>query len=76
MSAAPAEVAEPADNAVLLEARGAVIGEAPRAAVHIAATPRHLAFSLYLFDDAGDLLITRRALHKRSSGLLPEWSEP
>jgi hypothetical protein len=46
----PAEVAEPADNVVLLDARGAVIGEAPRTAVHTTATPRHLAFSLYLFD--------------------------
>jgi hypothetical protein len=33
MSGALAEVAEPADNVVLLDARGAVIGEAPRAAV-------------------------------------------
>jgi isopentenyl-diphosphate delta-isomerase type 1 len=59
-------VAEPADNVVLLDARGAVIGEAPRDSVHSTATPRHLAFSLYLFDDAGDLLITRRALDKRT----------
>jgi hypothetical protein len=47
----PAEVAEPADNVVLLDARGAVIGEAPRTAVHTTATPRHLIFSIYLFDD-------------------------
>jgi isopentenyl-diphosphate delta-isomerase len=68
MRGAPAEVAEAGDNVVLLDARGAVIGEAPRAAVHIAATARHLALSLYLFDDAGDLLITRRALGPERRG--------
>jgi hypothetical protein len=40
MSGASAKVAEPADNVVLLDARGAVIGETPRAAVQTAATPR------------------------------------
>lgn len=59
-------MAEPADNVVLLDDIGAVIGQAPRSAVHTSTTPRHLAFSLYLFDDAGDLLITRRALGKRT----------
>jgi isopentenyl-diphosphate delta-isomerase len=68
MSGAPdlAEVADTADNVVLLDAAGVVIGEASRAAVHTTTTPRHLGFSLYLFDDAGRLLITRRALGKRT----------
>jgi isopentenyl-diphosphate delta-isomerase type 1 len=65
MSGAP-ELAEAADNVVLLDPAGLVIGEAPRAAVHTTTTPRHLGFSLYLFDDAGRLLITRRALSKRT----------
>jgi isopentenyl-diphosphate delta-isomerase type 1 len=65
MSGAP-ELAEAPDNVVLLDAAGAVIGEAPRAAVHTTTTPRHLGSSLYLFDDSDQLLITRRALTKRT----------
>jgi isopentenyl-diphosphate delta-isomerase type 1 len=68
MSGAPdlAEASEAADNVVLLDAAGAVIGEASRAAVHTTSTPRHLGFSVYLFNAAGQLLITRRALSKRT----------
>ncbi|MGE0216604.1 isopentenyl-diphosphate Delta-isomerase [Mycolicibacterium sp.] len=51
---------------VLLADDGATIGSAPKSDVHHAATPLHLAFSCYLFDDAGRLLLTRRALHKRT----------
>ena len=53
------ELAEAADNVVLLDSAGLVIGEAPRAAVHTTSAPRHLGFSVYVFDDAGRLLITR-----------------
>ena len=52
------------DRVVLLDANRAVIGDEDRAAVHSASTPLHLAFSLYLFDDAGQVLVTRRALTK------------
>jgi len=52
------------DLVVLLADDGTPAGTAPRTSVHTAHTPLHLAFSTYLFDAAGRLLLTRRALHK------------
>lgn len=52
------------DDVVLLDAAGAPAGRAPRLEVHGTDTPLHLAFSVHLFDAAGRVLITRRALHK------------
>jgi isopentenyl-diphosphate delta-isomerase len=49
---------------VLLSPDGRAIGTAPKATVHHAETPLHLAFSAYLFDDRGELLLTQRALDK------------
>lgn len=49
---------------VLLDEDGRAIGTAPKRGVHHPETPLHLAFSCYLFDDAGRLLMTRRALTK------------
>ena len=49
---------------VLLDERGEAIGTTPKRGVHHADTPLHLAFSCYLFDGTGRLLMTRRALHK------------
>lgn len=51
---------------VLLDEAGRAIGTHPKATVHHAATPLHLAFSCYLLDDAGRLLLTRRADGKRT----------
>ena len=51
---------------VLLDDAGRTIGTARKADVHDDATPLHLAFSCYLFDDEGRVLLTRRALHKRA----------
>lgn len=52
------------DEVVLVDADGTVVGRAPRSTVHGPDTPLHRAFSLYLFDGAGQVLITRRALGK------------
>ncbi len=52
------------DRVVLLDENGLAIGDHDRRAVHSEVTPLHLAFSLYLFDEAGRVLFTRRALNK------------
>jgi isopentenyl-diphosphate delta-isomerase len=49
---------------VLLSPDGEAIGTAPKAIVHHGETPLHLAFSAYLFNDRGELLLTQRALDK------------
>lgn len=54
------------DLVVLLGEDAEPIGTAPRADVHTADTPLHLAFSCHLLDGAGRLLMTRRALSKRT----------
>ena len=52
------------DHVVLLNAEHEPIGEVPRREVHGRRTPLHLAFSLYVLNDRGETLITRRALGK------------
>jgi isopentenyl-diphosphate delta-isomerase len=49
---------------VLVDDAGRSIGTLPKPLVHHGETPLHRAFSAYLFDDAGRLLITRRAEDK------------
>jgi isopentenyl-diphosphate delta-isomerase len=51
---------------VLLDDDGTPCGTAPKSEVHHEHTPLHLAFSCWLFDDAGRTLLTRRAAVKRT----------
>lgn len=54
------------EQVVLLDAAGAPAGVADKASVHSSSTPLHLAFSCHLFNADGQVLVTRRALSKRT----------
>lgn len=53
-----------AEYVVLVDDSGRSIGTCLKSQVHTTATPLHLAFSCWLLDDAGGVLLTRRALGK------------
>jgi isopentenyl-diphosphate delta-isomerase len=54
------------DLVVLLDADDRPAGTAARSSVHSTDTPLHLAFSCYLLDPGGRVLLTRRAVGKRT----------
>lgn len=54
------------ENVVLLDEHGHPIGAASKSSVHTTETPLHLAFSCYVLDGIGRVLITRRSLSKRT----------
>ncbi len=54
------------ERVVLLDESGNASGTADKEALHTAETPLHLAFSCHLSNSNGEVLLTRRALNKRS----------
>jgi len=54
------------ESVVLLDEAGYASGTAGKVAVHHDRTPLHLAFSCYLFNQAGQFLLTRRAESKQT----------
>ncbi|GAA3751682.1 isopentenyl-diphosphate Delta-isomerase [Spinactinospora alkalitolerans] len=51
---------------MLLDEEHRPVGSAAKSTVHHGSTPLHLAFSCYVFDPEGRLLVTRRALAKQA----------
>lgn len=54
------------DHVVLLDEDGRGIGTAPKSSVHGTDTALHLAFSCHVMNSDGEMLVTRRALSKRT----------
>jgi isopentenyl-diphosphate Delta-isomerase len=54
------------EDVVLLDDDGNEIGTAPKSSVHGTDTALHLAFSCHVVNDAGEVLVTRRALDKKT----------
>ncbi|GAA3883745.1 isopentenyl-diphosphate Delta-isomerase [Leifsonia kafniensis] len=52
------------DSVILVDDAGRQIGTAQKNTVHTLDTPLHLAFSCYVFNSHGQVLITRRSLAK------------
>lgn len=51
---------------VLVDEEGHAVGTAEKSEVHTTDTPLHLAFSCHVFNDKGEVLLTRRALSKKT----------
>lgn len=53
-------------DVVLVDEQGQPVGSAPKNIVHTAETPLHLAFSCHVLNGDGEVLMTRRALSKKT----------
>tara|TARA_B100000902_G_scaffold385346_2_gene426595 strand:- start:955 stop:1503 length:549 start_codon:yes stop_codon:yes gene_type:complete len=51
---------------VLLNDSGEPVGAAEKSLIHTANTPLHLAFSCHIFNAKGEVLVTRRAMSKKT----------
>lgn len=54
------------EQVVLLDEEGSAIGTISKERVHTANTPLHSAFSIFLFDGKGKMLVQQRALSKKT----------
>lgn len=54
------------ERVVLLADDGTPVGSALKSTVHDSDTALHLAFSCHVFNEAGEVLVTRRSLSKRA----------
>ncbi len=54
------------EQVILVDEQNTVIGTADKETVHTKDTPLHRAFSLFLFNDKQQLLVTKRALSKKT----------
>jgi isopentenyl-diphosphate delta-isomerase len=54
------------EEIVVLNEQGEAVGTLPKVPAHNLHTPLHLAFSCYVFNSAGEFLLTRRAWSKKT----------
>jgi len=60
------------EHVVLVDSENRVLGTAPKATVHTGNTPLHRAFSLFIFNSRGELLLQQRSQIKKTWPLV--WS--
>lgn len=53
------------EHVILLNEQDQPCGTLEKYAAHTATTPLHSAFSCWIFNELGQLLVTRRSLHKK-----------